>query len=158
MRSKPLGSDDVSGAEFVRELLAGDPTYAVNFDRIQWDSEIGRYVMVEFLLCEEEQCERGVTPHTSHPNRYFHKNARKFISLWTIAHKLDAVLYLVNYARAGTRHQNEVRVMKVQGLDAARPEPVGTRNWEGSRAAFGRWFRALNRRGAAGPLEKASEG
>ena len=70
-KSKPLGYDDTSAFEFVKEILAGDPTYAINFDRIQWDSDYGGYVIVEFLLCDEKQFERGITPYTSHPNRYF---------------------------------------------------------------------------------------
>lgn len=99
MKSKPLGIDDISAFEFVKEMLQGDPTYAINFDRIQWDSQLNQYIIFEFLLCDEKQM---VNPHTSHPNRYFHKNSQKFISLWNLAQKLNARLYLVNYAKIGT--------------------------------------------------------
>ena len=34
-KSKPLLSGDDSADEFVRECLKGDPTYGINFDRIQ---------------------------------------------------------------------------------------------------------------------------
>ena len=30
-------------------------TYAINFDRIQWDSNYDGYIIVEFLLCDEKQ-------------------------------------------------------------------------------------------------------
>jgi len=96
MTSKPLGIDDISGFEFVKEILHGDPTYAINFDRIQWDNKYNQYVIVEFLLCEEAQ---SVSPFTSHPNRYFLKNKHKFISLWEMSKQFNARLYLVNYAK-----------------------------------------------------------
>jgi hypothetical protein len=98
-QSKALGSGDESGADFVRELLDGDPTFAINFDRLQFDPVEGGYIIFEFLLCDEKQAERGITPFTSHPWRYWNKNSRKFISLWKAAQKLEARLFLVNYAK-----------------------------------------------------------
>lgn len=95
--SKSLGKDDSSGFEFAKEMLKGDPTYAINFDRIQKHPRRG-YIIFEYLKCEEEQY---VTPHTSHPNRYFYKNKFKFISLFKISKDLNAILYLVNYAEKG---------------------------------------------------------
>ena len=77
--SKPLGHDDESGFSFVREILQGDPTYAINFDRLQQHPKLG-YLIFEFLLCEEVQV---VTPNTSHPNKYWYKNSRKFIEFAT---------------------------------------------------------------------------
>jgi len=146
--SKPLGFEDSSAFEFVKEMLAGDPTYAINFDRIQWDAEEDRYVIVEFLLCEEAQFGRGITPYTSHPNRYFHKNAQKFISLWTLAQHIGAKLYLVNYAKKGTQCEDQVLVMEVLNVDPQGEKPVQTRDRRVSRTEFSRWFRALNRRGS----------
>ncbi len=37
--SKPLGRPDISGFIFDKEMLAGDETNAINFDRIQWDNK-----------------------------------------------------------------------------------------------------------------------
>ena len=51
--SKPLGSEDKSGANFVIEMLNGDQIYGINFDRVQWDYN-NQYVIIEFLLCEED--------------------------------------------------------------------------------------------------------
>lgn len=148
IHSKPLKHDDTSAFEFVQEMLKGDPTCAINFDRIQWDNEEERYVIVEFLLCDEKQFSRGITPYTSHPNRYFHKNAQKFISLWKLAQRLDAKLYLVNYAKKGTKYEDQVLLMEVTNVDESdEKEPVKTNNRKMTREEFSEWFRNLNRRG-----------
>jgi len=145
--SKPLGTGDESAVEFVQEMLQGDPTYGINFDRVQWDSEEERYVIVEFLLCEERQFKRGVTPYSSHPNRYFNLNAQKFISLWKLAQELEAKLYLVNYSKSGTKYQDQVLLMEVLNVDKGRTLPVETRDTRFTRKEFSEWFRALNSRG-----------
>jgi hypothetical protein len=146
--SKPLGTEDASAVEFVQEMLQGDPTYGINFDRVQWDSEEERYVIVEFLLCEERQFKRGVTPYSSHPNRYFNLNAQKFISLWKLAQELEAKLYLVNYSKSGTKYQDQVLLMEVLNVDKGRTLPVETRDTRFTRKEFSEWFRALNSRGS----------
>ena len=137
--SKPLGRDDESGFAFVKEILDGDPTFAINFDRLQTNPVRG-YIIFEFLLCEEAQF---VNPYTSHPNRYWHKNAQKFISLFQVAQDLNATLYLVNYANAGTKHADKVKVMKVHEIDNSK----GILNEEAknfTRMKFSQWFRKLN--------------
>ncbi len=149
--SKPLAAGDTSAFEFVQEMLAGDPTFGINFDRIQWDSRDNCYAIVEFLLCDEVQFERGVTPHTSHPNRYFHKNAQKFISLWRLAQRIGAKLYLVNYAKGGTQYADQVMVMVVKTVDPQSETPVQTEDHPLTRQQFSRWFRRLNRRGDGSP-------
>ncbi len=145
--SKSLSHGDDSAAEFVIEMLNGDPTFAVNFDRIQWDNKNNCYVIIEYLLCDESQFARGVTPHTSHPNRYFHKNARKFLALWQIAADLRAILYLVNYAKKGTEFQNQVLLMKVEMINADLATPVKTIDRKITRSQYSAWFRELNIRG-----------
>jgi len=145
MKSKPLGIDDISGFEFVKEILQGDPTYAINFDRIQWDSKYNQYVIVEFLLCEEAQ---SVTPYTSHPNRYFLKNKQKFISLWEISQQFNARLYLVNYAKKGTKHEDEVLFMLVKDVNEKNISNfVTTEDYKMTRTQFSQRFRAMNKRG-----------
>ena len=145
--SKPLRHGDDSATEFVIEMLKGDPTFAVNFDRIQWDSKNKRYVIVEYLLCDESQFSKGITPHTSHPNRYFHKNSRKFISLWQIAKDLHAILYLVNYSKKGTQFENQALLMKVEDVNAELQNPVRTTDVKMTRGQYSTWFRDLNQRG-----------
>lgn len=143
--SKLLGGSDSSGVEFVQELLAGDPTYAINFDRLQYDRGRNQYVIFEFLLCEESQL--VVTPHTSHPRRYWYKNKQKFISLWEATKKLEARLFLVNYAKKGTKHEDKVLVIEVERMDdeGITQEKV----YKLTRAQFAEWFRKMNARCAA---------
>jgi len=143
-----LGIEDTSAFEFVKEMLQGDPTYGINFDRIQWDSEEERYVIVEFLLCDEQQFSRGITPYTSHPNRYFRQNAQKFISLWRLTQKLEAKLYLVNYSKRGTEFENEVLLMEVLNVNERESAPVKTKDKKFTRKEFFKWFRELNLRGS----------
>ena len=66
-KSKPLGHDDTSGFEFVKEILDGDPTAGINFDRLQRHPTKG-YIIFEWLLCDEKQ---QVTPYSSHPKNYW---------------------------------------------------------------------------------------
>jgi len=146
-KSKPLKSDDISAFEFVKESLKGNPTSAINFDRIQYDYINENYVIIEYLMCDEKQFSRGITPFTSHPNRYFLKNSMKFISLWKIAQELNACLYLVNYSKKGTQYENEVLVMKVLSIDESKKEPVLSENIKMSRLEFSRWLIKLNSQG-----------
>jgi hypothetical protein len=137
--SKPLGHDDESGFSFVKEILQGDPTYAINFDRLQQHPKLG-YLIFEFLLCEESQL---VTPNSSHPNKYWHKNSRKFISLWQATKDLSATLYLVNYAKRGTKHEDKITAIKVLEIDSINGITREQKK-EFTRAEFGEWFRKLN--------------
>ncbi|WP_066192301.1 MULTISPECIES: hypothetical protein [Gracilibacillus] len=135
--SKRLGMDDTSGFDFAQEMLNGDVTAAINFDRIQQKRD-GTYIIFEYLLCEESQT---VNPHTSHPNRYMHKNKKKFTSLWSVTQDLNAILYLVNYAKKGTRHEDKVLLMKVTNITENRVE---TEDYPLTRARFQAWFRKQN--------------
>lgn len=140
MKSKALAHDDSSGFEFAQEMLCGDVTAAINFDRIQKHPQKG-YIIFEYLLCEEAQT---VTPHTSHPNRYWNKNSRKFIALWNIAKDLNATLVLVNYAKKGTKHEDEIRVIIVNDLDEEKGI-LQQKDIKMTRQEFSDWFRKLNK-------------
>lgn len=137
--SKRLEHDDQSGFEFSKELLGSDCTAAINFDRLQKHPQLG-YVIIEYLLCEERQT---VTPYTSHPNRYWHKNASKFLALWQAKLDFNATLYLVNYAKKGTRAENEVLLIEV--LDIDENGIVEENRTRYTRDRFAEWFRKLNR-------------
>ncbi|MFT4413226.1 hypothetical protein ACLM5H_05120 [Fredinandcohnia humi] len=136
--SKPLMNSDQSGFEFAQEMLAGEVTAAVNFDRLQKHPKYG-YIIMEYLLCEEAQ---SVNPHTSHPNRYWHKNKRKFLSLWRVAQDLNAKLYLVNYAKKGTKHEDKILVIEVTEADE---NGLKGNDKKYTREEFGERFRELNR-------------
>jgi len=143
--SKSLGKDDISGFDFTKEMLCGDNTYGINFDRVQWDSKHNKFIIVELLLCEEEQ---SVNPYTSHPNRYFYKNAQKFISLWELSEKMDALLYLVNYSKKGTKHSDKILFMYVLSVDKNDTiTPVKTKDKKMTRQEFSDRFRLMNSRG-----------
>lgn len=138
-KSKPLGIDDISGFEFVKEVLDGDSTYAINFDRLQKHPRLG-YIIFEFLLCDAKQ---SVNPHTSHPRRYWHKNSRKFISLFRVSEDLPAILFLVNYAKSGTPHADKIKVIQVIDLDESGIKEEKVKDMD--RAEFAQWFRKLNK-------------
>ena len=130
-------------------MLCGDVTAAVNFDRLQKHPAMGD-ILFEYLLCDEKQT---VTPHTSHPKWYWGRNKAKFLSLWRVARSLDAPLYLVNYAKAGTLHEDKVRVIEVHDMDVDGIKEERTA--EITRKEFSDWFRKLNRACMAGAHEIA---
>lgn len=136
--SKTLGHDDTSGFEFVKRTLGNNVTAAVNFDRLQ-KNPAGGYIIFEFLKCEEGQT---VTPYTSHPNRYWNKNASKFLSLWRARQDFSATLYLVNYAEENTKHADEILLIEVKDMDenGITDEIVTRYHFE----SFSKWFVEMN--------------
>jgi hypothetical protein len=138
--SKVLGHADVSGFNFVAECLFTDPTAGINFDRIQEHPTRG-YIIFEFLLCEERQ---GFGPHFSDPARYWHMNWRKFVKLGKIAFDLNSELYLVNYAKPGTRFQDEIKIIKVKSV-SKEGGIIAHGVLKTTRRKFKEWFRRLNR-------------
>ena len=138
--SKPLLNNDESGTNFAIEMLNGDLTSGINFDSLRKHPEHG-YFIIEFVLCDEKQ--KYVTPYTSHPKKYWHLNSRKFISLWKIAEDLKGQLFLVNYAKKGTKHENEILLIHVQELDqnGIKKEKITRMN----RQTFSDWFRRVNK-------------
>ena len=137
--SKSLGHEDESGFEFAKEMLGENQTAAINFDRLQKHPREG-YIILEYLLCEESQ---NVTPYTSHPRWYWNKNASKFLSLWRAACDFHATLYLVNYAKKGTRAEQEV--LRIQVLDMDETGITREKTERFTRETFARWFQELNR-------------
>ncbi len=148
--SKALGHDDESGFLFAKEMLSGDVTAAVNFDRFMRHPEDG-FIIMEYLLCEEEQMEKhNTTPYTSHPNKYWNLNKRKFLSLWRAALDLKGSLYLVNYAKKGTKCDDQILLIKVKGMNENGIYDQETTQF--TRDTFKEWFRQLNR-ACLGPEE-----
>lgn len=136
--SKKLGHYDESGFYFSQELLDGDSTAGINFDRLQKHPKRG-YIIFEYLLCEETQ---KVTPYTSHPKKYWNKNAAKFLRLWEAKLDFNATLYLVNYAKKGTEHEDEVLLIEV--LDMDRTGITKEKTTRFTREKFAKWFKKLN--------------
>ena len=136
-----LTHDDSSGYAFAQEMLDGQNTAAINFDRLQYHPEQG-YIIFEYLKCDEEQDKRGITPYTSHPNKYWHKDKRKFLALWRVAQDLPATLFLVNYAEAGTKHADKILLIRVTHVT---PEGLQGDTKQMTRRQFQAWFQELNR-------------
>lgn len=143
IHSKPLGenSHDISGHEFMQEIYTDERGVkqcigGINIDIIFFD---GKFYVVELLLCDEKQL---VNPHTSHPNRYFYKNRRKFLSLWKLAKELKGELWLINYAKKGTKHEDKVRLIKV--LEMNSEKIVRDETIEYSRQEFKEFFLVFN--------------
>jgi viroplasmin and RNaseH domain-containing protein len=136
--SKPLGGSDESGFNFAKEMLDGDVTSAINFDRLQKHPSEG-YIIFEYLLCDEKQT---VDPFTSHPNRYW-KNKGKFLALWKASNDLKATLYLVNYAKKGTVQENKILLIEVKEMDdEGIKKDIQTKM---TRDEFKQFFRKLNK-------------
>ena len=98
--------------------------------------------------CEEEQDKKHkVNPYNSHPNRYAKDNLSKFVGLCTAAEAFGAILYLVNYAKKGTKHEDKILLMKVISFDFSDPQnpKIETKDSRFNREGFSRWFRKLNR-------------
>lgn len=148
--SKVLGHEDESGFLFAREMLEGDITAAINFDRFMKHPEKG-FIIMEYLLCEEEQMQKhNTTPYSSHPNRYWNKNKRKFLSLWRATLDLKGTLYLVNYAKKGTVYEDEVLLIEVRSMNEnGICNEIKTKY---TRNQFKEWFRNLNKE-CLGPEE-----
>lgn len=119
--------------DFSKILLRGDVTYGTNMDCIFYSEKHQRHICMEFLLCEEQQ---RVTPHTSHPNRYWNKNKQKFMSIYSIQEYFKIPLLLVNYAKEGTRHAEEILVMQIEGIDKNDVNPLLTKNYPTTREKF----------------------
>jgi hypothetical protein len=108
-----LRSDD-SAFAVSKACLANEVTYGFNLDKLIYNDKTKEVYLFELLLCDEAQ---SVTPWTSHPNKYFRKNAMKFINLVKVADELKTSLYLINYAKPQTKAEKEILFMKVLSLN-----------------------------------------
>jgi len=70
-------------------------------------------------------------------------NHKKFRRLWEIATNLKATLYLVNYAKKGTTHEDEILLIKVIEMDDSGILREEKRQF--TRKDFSEWFRNLNK-------------
>ena len=113
MPSKKLAKEDATEVLFVKEALGDDPTYGVNVERVLNHPEMG-WVVFEFLKLggpftdPPYKWRDRLAVHESHPNNYWHRNGRKFVSLWQLTQALDGVLFLVNYSVRETETEAEV--------------------------------------------------
>lgn len=140
IKSKPLQHADISAFELHKRIFADEPTAAINFDSLYYHPELG-YIIVEYLLCEETQT---VNPWTSHPNRYWNKNWRKFMSLFNAAKSLNAKLLLINYAKENTKHSDKIKTIVVYDCDKEQGI-IQSNEKKWSFEEFKVWYRQLNK-------------
>ncbi len=138
--SKPLKHPDYSGTEFQIEMSNGEQSFGINFDVLLKHPKYG-YVIIELLLCEESQL--SVNPFTSHPNKYWGKNRKKFLRLWEVTQKLGGILLLVNYAKKGTKHENKVLLVQVEEMTRDGIQKEKKKAF--TREEFAKWYRKFNR-------------
>ena len=136
-----LGHSDDSGFQFQQEMLKGYPSAAINFDCILYHPIEGATI-IELLQVSEEAQMNGITPYTSHPNRYWKKNKLKFISLWNYTQDVNGVLLCVNYAPTGTKYEDMVCVLRVLDAD---DNGLKTRKTEWNRKRFSDWYIQYNK-------------
>jgi hypothetical protein len=128
--SKPIFKGDDGAKDLIIESLEGKVTGGFDLDSIYCNN--GKYTVIEFLKCET------VRPFDSHPKRYWHLNSQKFKSLWEIALKLEADLFLVNYEDS----REQFKVIKVKALDNTGITDEEFVQWSFSQ--FKVWFKKLN--------------
>lgn len=143
--SKKLSHADDSAGALLVELLDG--TTGRNFDiesifLERLDTGEWRWVIYEFLKAE------AVSPRISNPNFYWHKNSRKFLSLWALVTTLRkagylADLLLVNYA---DDRSLGIKEMLVQSIDTNPTEVFKEAyEWSGnSRPRIMRYVKSLD--------------
>jgi hypothetical protein len=128
--SKPISKGDDGAKDLIIEALEGKVTGGFDLDSIYCKN--GKYTVIEFLRCET------VRPFDSHPKRYWHLNSQKFKSLWEIALKLEAELFLVNYEDS----REQFKVIKVKALDNSGITEEEFVQWNFTQ--FKAWFQKLN--------------
>jgi hypothetical protein len=135
--SKPIKKTDEDAKQLIIETLGGQYTGGFDVDSIYHID--GTWYVLEFLKCDT------VKPYDSHPNRYWFKNSRKFISLWELKEDLDGKLFLINYEDS----RDQFVIIEVKAIDMEKgiveEEKIKT-DFDG----FKKFFRDLNLRSLRG--------
>lgn len=117
---------DNSSFAISKACLGFDVNYGFNVDKVLFFPQVQECAIFEYLLCEASQ---KINPYSSHPNRYYRKNAHKFQSLLKLSQSLQTPVYMLNYAKEGL-HVNKVLFMKLLDIDTHDIDPVKTLNKE----------------------------
>lgn len=129
--SKTIKKPDDDGKKLIIDLLDDRVTGGFDVDSIYKID--GKWIVLELLKCDT------VRPFESHPNRYWFKNKRKFLSLWELTHDLKGTLYLLNYEDS----REQLLLIKVLEIDKTR----GITKEEKRKLTFAEaktWFQELN--------------
>lgn len=99
------------------------------------------FILFEFLRCVT------VPARESHPRRYWHKNWRKFLTLWNLQNKLRARLFLINFEFDDqTKQFHAIKIMRC----LHEPKPTENKTFvtedilEAGLFEFQSWFSLLN--------------
>jgi len=137
--SKSISTSDDSGKQFLKDSL-GSTTRGFDIDSIYVERmPSGKYRWTIFELLKAV----SVLPEHSHPSRYWDKNGRKFLSLWSIIVSLreagfETRFILVNYRDV----HSKVKVIHVDsvtnaGLTERDSKVMSFSEWK-------RWFTEFN--------------
>lgn len=128
--SKPLSKGDDDAKALIIDCLQGTHTGGFDLDSVYCIQ--GKYIIFEYLKCDT------VRPYQSHPNRYWYKNKRKFLTLWKLTQKLEGSLVLVNYEDS----REQIKVIHVLAMDESGITKEDARKWDYER--FRKWLLRLN--------------
>lgn len=117
---------DNSSFAISKACLGFDVNHGFNVDKVLFFPQVQECAIFEYLLCEASQ---RINPYSSHPNRYYRKNAHKFQSLLKLSQSLKTPVYMLNYAKEGL-HADKVLFMKLLDIDINDIDPVKTQNKE----------------------------
>ena len=100
-KSKAISKTDDSAAQLLIDVLGKDGGRNFDIESIfaeRKNDGMWRWIIYEFLKADT------IPPQVSHPNYYWYKNKRKFLSLWTMTNVFrkagfECDLILVNYAK-----------------------------------------------------------
>lgn len=132
--SKIIKKADDEVKRLIIDLLEGEETHGIDIDSLFYHQEYG-WVIIEFLRCIT------VKPTESHPNRYWYKNWRKFVTLWEVTKKLEGKLFLVNYSDDKSETFLIIEVLdldKDKGITRQRLRNV---SWQ----ELKKWYQEINR-------------
>ena len=115
-KSKQLEHADDSAARLLIELLGDSVGRNFDIESIfveKMNNGKWRWFILEFLKAET------IPPEKSHPNFYWYKNSRKFLSLWAVVKTFrkagyKAELILVNYADDRSLKIKSMRVKDIK--------------------------------------------
>lgn len=115
--SKKISKTDDSAGKLLMELLGEDPGRNFDVESIfAFKHEDGRWGWLIFEFLKKDN--KNLTIEESHPNRYWHMNSRKFLSLWALKESLEmggfySALWLVNYDDS----REDIKIMIVQDIN-----------------------------------------
>ena len=131
--SKTIRKAEDPAKRLMIELLEGKDGHGIDIDVLFYHEHYG-WTVVEFLKCDT------VKPTRSHPNRYWFKNWRKFVTLWEVTKKLDGKLFLVNYSDDKSDRSLIIEVLELEKDNGITKQRCKSLNWQ----ELKRWYQDIN--------------